>query len=255
MIKEQKQHIRMSRVRLKCRSWLKILVLILASNILGSNKCKAQTEQQIIIITGGHDFEREAFFTMFEEMPGIDFQEVMHPEANQIYDSILMEKTDVLLFYDMVQEINGPQKAAFLNLLEKGKGMVFLHHSLASYQEWEEFGSIIGGRYILADQDGSTYRHDVDVPVHVMSKGHPVTRGINDFVIRDEVYGNFRVVPAVAPLLSTTHPESGKIIAWANTFDNSRIVYIQLGHDHHAYENKDFRRLLKQAIDWVQAKP
>jgi len=97
----------MNRIRLKCRSWLKIVVLILASNILGNIKCSAQREQRIMIITGGHDFEREAFFTMFEEMPGIDYQEVMHPEANQIYDSILMEKTDVLLFYDMVQEING----------------------------------------------------------------------------------------------------------------------------------------------------
>jgi type 1 glutamine amidotransferase len=213
---------------------------------------KIKASQRIRIITGGHDFEREAFFDMFEEMPGIDYQEIMHPLANQVYDSVLMDETDVLLFYDMYQEIDASQKTAFLNLLEQGKGMVFLHHSLANYQEWEEFEKIIGGRYILSDQGGSTYRHDVEMNVHTVNKDHPITRGVDDFVIHDEVYGNFKVLPTVQTLLKTNHPESGEIIGWAHSYGQSRIVYLQLGHDHHAYGNPDFQRILKQAIDWVQ---
>jgi arylsulfatase A len=210
-------------------------------------------EEKILILTGGHDFEREAFFEMFHEMPGISYTELIHPEANQVYSSSMAEEADALIFYDMVQEINDSQKAALKNLLQKGKGMVFLHHSLASYQEWEEFEKILGGRYVLSDQDGSTYRHDVDIPVHVVNKDHPVTRGMDDFSIHDEVYGNFRVQPGIEPLLTTTHPESGEIIGWTNTYGKSRIVYLQLGHDHHAYEDPNFRMLLNQAINWVRA--
>ena len=212
---------------------------------------KVAPSQQVLIITGGHDFERESFFKMFEELPGIDWQELIHPEANQVYASSLSEKADALIFYDMVQEIDDVQKKALIDLLNQGKGMIFLHHSLASYQDWEEFEKIIGGRYVLSGQDSSTYRHDVEMPVKVVSREHPVTKGIDDFLIHDEVYGNFRVRSGVVPLLTSTHPESGEIIGWANTYGKSRIVYLQLGHDHHAYEDANFRRLLKQAIDWV----
>jgi predicted oxidoreductase len=34
-------------------------------------------------------------------------------------------------------------------MLEQGKGIVFLHHALASYREWAEYESITGGRFYL----------------------------------------------------------------------------------------------------------
>ena len=233
------------------------LVLILASNILVSNKCSAQTKQRILIITGGHEFEREPFFDTFREMPGVKYQEVIHPGANELYNSTLMDQFDVLLFYDMYQEIDDVQKAAFIELLEKGKGVVFLHHSLVNYQAWDEFEKIIGGRYIESgtDQETSTYQHDVEFTVQVADHQHPITKGVNDFVIHDEVYGNFSVLPTVHPILKASHHESGEVIGWTNSYGNSRIVYIQLGHDHFAYENPNFRRLLKQALDWAQDGP
>lgn len=244
----------MSNIRSFSRKWLIIFVLILASNILVPNECSAQIEQRIMIITGGHEFEREPFFDMFREMPGVEYQELIHPGVNGLYNSPLMEQFDVLLFYDMYQEIDDVQKAAFIKLLEKGKGVVFLHHSLASYQAWDEFEKIIGGRYIESgtDQETSTYQHDVEFTVQVADENHPITKGIKDFVIHDEVYGNFRVRPEVQPILETSHPESGAIIGWTNYYGKSRIVYIQPGHDHHGYENPDFQRLLKQALDWAQ---
>jgi hypothetical protein len=207
-----------------------------------------------LIYTGGHDFEREAFFDIFKDMPDVIYQELIHPQVSPVFDSALIAQFDVLLFYDMVQEIDDAQKAAFLNVLNEGKAIVFLHHSLVSYQDWDEFEKIIGGRYVLTnkDQDSSTYRHDVDIPVTLVEKDHPITRGMDDFVIRDEVYGNFRVLPTVHPLLMTTHPESGDIIGWTNSYGKSRIVYIQLGHDHLAFENSNYRRLIKQTIEWVQ---
>lgn len=228
-------------------NWLVIVILILTSNILHS-------QQRIWIITGGHDFEREAFFEMFREMPGIEYQEVVQPEANELWDSTLMDQFDVLVFYDMYQKIDENQKSAFIKLLEKGKGVVFLHHSLVSYQAWDEFEWITGGRYIESgpEEERSSYMHDVEVPVQVMYEEHPITKGIDDFVIHDEVYGNFKVLPQARPILKTSHPESGEIIGWTNVYRNSRIVYIQLGHDHFAYENPNYRRLVKQAIEWAQ---
>jgi len=229
-----------------------LFVALLLISFTGS--CQEQPKQRILIITGGHEFEREAFFNIFGDMTDIVYKEVLQPDVNQIYDTELMDRFDILLFYDMVQEINDHQKEAFINLLNEGKGIVFLHHSLVSYQAWDEFEKIIGGRYVLSgpEQDSSTYRHDVDIPVEVIDHHHPITKGVDDFVIHDEVYGNFQVLPTVHPLLGTGHPESGDIIGWTNLYGKSRIVYIQLGHDHFAYENPDFRRIIKQSVQWVQ---
>jgi type 1 glutamine amidotransferase len=52
-------------------------------------------------------------------------------------------------------------------------------------------------------------------------------------------------------LLSTSHPESGEIIGWTHLYGDSPIVYIQPGHDHHAYENPNYRHLVRQAIEWI----
>ncbi|MCK4466204.1 MAG: ThuA domain-containing protein [Bacteroidales bacterium] len=239
---------------------IKLFVLVLFIMICSSHSSEKQDspEIRVLVITGGHAFEHEAFFEMFDSLSGITYTEVTQPDANQLYSSPMMNKYDALVFYDMVQEITDEQKEAFINLLEEGKGMIFLHHSLASYQEWNEFRRIIGGRYYLQpyfngskQYTASTYKHGVEIPVKIPDKNHPVTAGLKEFIIHDEVYGNFEVLPEVHPILSTTHPESGEIIGWTNSYKNSKIVYIQLGHDHHAYSNPKYRRLLKQAISWV----
>lgn len=212
----------------------------------------------VLIVTGGHGFEHEAFFAMFDSFDRIEYREVVHPQADEIYTDGTAAKYDVLVFYDMYQEITSEQKSAFLNLLKKGKGLVVLHHALASYQAWPEYEKIVGGKYFLKphkenghEVPGSTYKHGQDIPVHIVNPQHPVTKGMQDFHIHDEVYGGIYVAPNVDALLSTEHPLSGKIIAWAHQYENSRVVTIQLGHDHSAYENENYRKLVRRAILWV----
>ncbi len=212
----------------------------------------------IFVITGGHEFERQPFFGLFDSFPDITYTELQQPGANNYYTPEKSKNADVYVFYDMVQEISGPQKAAFLDLLEKGKGMVFLHHAFISYQDWPEFEKVTGGKYYLqaAVKDGreipaSTYRHDVDIDVSVVNPDHPVTNGLRDFTIHDEVYGGYTVLPDVTPLLTTNHPESSEILAWAKTYGHSRIVVLQSGHDKFAYADPNYRRLVRQAIEWA----
>lgn len=215
---------------------------------------KNKKSLKVLIITGGHGFEREAFFEMFKSYENITYQEVKHPMANQYLSEQLARYFDVLVFYDMYNKISEEEKSNFLKLCRNGKAMVFLHHSLVSYQHWPEFQQIIGGKYHQKASDehaASTYKHDVNIQVKVAQPNHPILKGINDFEIFDEVYGNFSVNQEVIPLLTTDHPESSKNIAWINEYEHSKIVYIQLGHDHHAYENTTYRKLLQQAIWWA----
>jgi len=238
-----------------------IFILFLLTAIGVSSAKKSGNDDRklsVLIVTGGHEFEHEAFFAMFDSFDQIEYREVVHPQADEIYTDGTAAKYDVLVFYDMYQEITAEQKTAFLGLLKQGKGLVVLHHALASYQAWPEYEKIVGGKYFLKPHTengrkipGSTYKHGQNIPVHIVNPQHPVTKGLHDFRIHDEVYGGFSVSANVEPLLTTDHPLSGKTIAWAHRYENSRVVTIQLGHDHSAYENINYRKLVRRAILWV----
>ena len=104
---------------------------------------------------------------------------------------------------------------------------------------------------VNGDTLNTSYEHDVSILVKVENKKHPVTRGISDFEIVDEVYGGVEILPQVKPLLSTTHPKSMRYLAWINHYGKSDVIYIQLGHGPSGYSNPNYRKLVRQAIEWL----
>jgi|GEM_PF-2824518 type 1 glutamine amidotransferase len=222
-----------------------------------SAPAKSAAPLRLLVVTGGHDFERQPFFEMLGSFEGIAFQEAVQPGARSLLNPALKESYDAVLFYDMGAEISDEQKTAFLGMMN-GIGLVFLHHSLCSYPDWDGYESVIGGRYHLSEgsRDGrpykaSTYAHDVDLPVHIVNPGHPVLHGISDFILRDEVYGGFSMLPDMQPMLETNHPGSEKVIGWWHLAGPSRVVYIQPGHGREAFADPSYRRLIRQALFWT----
>jgi type 1 glutamine amidotransferase len=215
--------------------------------------------KKLMIITGGHDFE-STFFEIFDSYQDVAYDTMSQPAFNRFITTNTIDEYDALVFYDMWQEINKVEKKAYLKLLNEGKGMIFLHHSLVSYQHWPEFQHIIGGKYIEleyyngATMKGSTYHEDITLDIKIVNKNHPVTHGLSDFSIFDEGYRDIEMSSSIDPLLSTSHPDCTPVVAWANEYKNSKIIYILLGHGQQAHENQDYRKLIRNAISWVSAK-
>ena len=230
-------------------------LLILSVLILGSISVSAK-KMNVLIVTGGHDFDRKSFFEMFDSFRNISYTELKHPEANHQLGTIDPKTFDAVVFYDMPKTISEIEKESYYKLLKMGKGLVFLHHSLCSYQQWDEYKGIVGGKYHEEKNSpkSSSYQHDVTFSVKIADPKHPVTKGIDNFEILDEVYGNTEVLPEVTPLLTANHPQSSKIIGWTHQKDKSRIVYIQLGHDKNGYFNPNYQKLVKQAIGFAAKK-
>jgi len=214
---------------------------------------------RVLIVTGGHDFERTPFFEMFQAMPGIQWREAAQPSANDLYTPDEARKFDVIVLYDFVQEIAEGQKQNLVRLLKKeGKGLVGLHHCIGDYQNWPEFRRILGGRYYLSKrrEEGLEYQlgeflHDQRFAVQIALRTHPITEGLKDFEINDETYKGFYVNSGVTALLSVDHPKSGPVIGWAHQYGKSRVVYIQPGHGPAAYANASYRSLVQNAIYWA----
>jgi type 1 glutamine amidotransferase len=217
---------------------------------------------RVLVVSGGHPFEQEPFFQVFKDNPDITYQAVEHPKAQALFKADAAKAYDVLVFYDMHQEISDEAKADLLARLKEGKGLVVLHHAIADYQNWPEYAKIIGAKYYLeptvvdgVDKPRSAYKHGMHFTIRAADPNHPVTRGVKEYETVDETYKWFDVAKDVHPLLTTDEPESNHVIAWAKTYANARVVYLQSGHDHTAYENPNFRRILRQAIAWTARAP
>ncbi|MHB0958998.1 MAG: ThuA domain-containing protein [Pirellulaceae bacterium] len=214
---------------------------------------------RVLLITGGHDYEEKQFHAAFDAIPDVTTVTATLPEAAAQLTPELADKIDVIVFYDMwVAGFSPKQQQAFVALLNRGIGVLALHHTLAAHQEWPEYAKIIGGKYQTQQRvvdgqpiPGSTYDHDQDVRVHIADPEHPITRGLKDFQIHDETYKFFDTDPDAHVLLTTDHPKSDPELAWTKQYGNSRVVYLQLGHDHLAYENPNFRTLLARSIRWT----
>ncbi|MCF8225267.1 MAG: ThuA domain-containing protein [Bacteroidales bacterium] len=211
---------------------------------------------KVMVVAGGHSFDTTEFVEMFQSLQGVDFDTIMQPRANQMISRGEVDQYDVIVFYDMWPGIDTDTREGYVNMLEDGKGIVFLHHSLVSYQHWDGFKEIIGGKYHTeasdVDPSGySGYRHDITIPVGISDPAHPVTKEMDDFVILDEGYDNIEVNENVTLLLQADHPDCDQKVGWTHQIGNSRIVYLMQGHDRHAYENENFRILLSNAIRYV----
>ena len=239
-----------------------VSVLLSPMLLTGAEHTKdMQAKTRVLVVTGGHPFEKESFFKLFNDNPDIIYQAVEHPNAQAMFKAEPAKQYDVIVLYDMHQEITDEAKADFVARLKEGKGLVVLHHAIADYQEWPEYRKIIGARYYLKKMvvDGvekarSAYKEGVNFKIHIADPKHPVTRGMTDFDTHDETYRLFDVAKSCHPLLTTDEPLSNKVIAWAKSYKKARVVYIQSGHDHFAYENPNYQQFLRQAIRWTGRK-
>jgi type 1 glutamine amidotransferase len=216
---------------------------------------------RVLVMTGGHAFEKEPFFKLFQNNPDITYKAAEAPRDYALLRPDAAKNFDVLVLYTYNRPITEQAKADLVACLEAGKGLVILHHAIATYPDWPEYWKILGARYYLKSNvvDGvfkprSAWKEGVPIKVHIADANHPVTHGLQDFEIHDETYKLFDVSKDCHPLLSTEQPLSNPVIAWSKTYAKARVVYIQSGHDHTAYENPNYVQLLRQALRWTAGK-
>ena len=229
-----------------------VLFLIITTLFIAGCKDPAS----VLLVTGGHGFDTLEFFQLFSAMDDYEFDSVSHPDALELLASERAESYDLIIFYDFIPDMEQKDSIIFLNLAQKGQSMLFLHHSLCSFQKWDGYEKLVGGKYVMPAFSEDTasfsdYRHDIDLAVEILDPSHPVTRGIENFSIHDEGYSNIRTNDNIQPLFGTTHNDCSPLVGWVNRFDQSTCIYLMFGHDKQAYTNDSFNEILKNSINWL----
>lgn len=254
---------------------------------------------RLLVFTGGHPFEREPLSEAFDAIAPGRWTHAEQPAAQALLNPSACADYDALVFYDMpgIRFTRSDPPAEFSlpppemvegmrALLSAGKGMVFLHHAIASWPAWPGFAEIVGGRFHYQpgslreiDYPDSGYRFDIRHRVEVVAPTHPVCAGLgNSFELTDELYLYPVFEADVVPLLRTTftmndptqffsadaairgrrnsndgwaHPTGSQLVGWAKHAGKSPIVYLQFGDGPQTYADVSFRRVVRNAVRWV----
>jgi type 1 glutamine amidotransferase len=236
-----------------------ITVLVGVLTMLGLSADAADNDKlQVAVITGGHGFKADPFLEVFRAQDDIDFEYIALDKKDGFIDEADAEKYDVIVLYNMSARISDDHKKSLLGFIERGGGLIAMHHAIANYPNWAEWSEIIGAKYFLKPQKWkgedcpkSEYTHDVQMSVTIEDKNHPITQGVEDFVIHDETYRKWMLYPDNHLLLSCDHPESDDAVGWVRTYGDNEVCYLQLGHGPEAYANPNFQTLVAQAIQWA----
>jgi type 1 glutamine amidotransferase len=216
---------------------------------------------RVLLTYGGHDFQEKEFFAMWDALPGVTYTKAPLPQSAALFKPGLEKSYDVIVCYDMNQQLSPAERQGLLALIDRGTGLVSLHHNLGSNLEWPEYHQVIGGTWLAQKRtiDGrehgpSTYEHGQDIAIKIADKDHPITKGLSDFVIHDETYGNTYVAPSVHVLLIADNPMNALPFCWTNLHGKSRVVYLQAGHDAEAWKHRSFQEILTRSIGWAAGK-
>jgi uncharacterized protein len=137
-------------------------------------------------------------------------------------------------------------RAAIVAHLERGGGLLALHTALICFDGWPRWKEILGGAWEWGRSAHPPYGA---IDVRFAEHEHPLTRGLPDFTIDDEVYGDLAMTPDVQPLMYARAAGRGdwQPMLWTRNVGPGRVVVDALGHDRGAFTHEVHRRIVVRA--------
>ncbi len=212
---------------------------------------------RVLVVTGGHAYD-PSFYSVFEGYGDIRWSHAM--SQKQAFTAKMKDEWDVVVLYDMYNEIGEAEAQNLRAFVEAGKGVVALHHSIVDYTSWPWwYEEVIGGKYFekpLAGHTASHYKDDVPMVVRPVrgKENHPVVRGVGELVTVDECYRGMWFSPKITTLMEITNELNDKPVVYIGPQPNSHAVYIQLGHGTYTHRHPGYRKLVHNAILWTSGR-
>jgi type 1 glutamine amidotransferase len=151
-------------------------------------------------------------------------------------------------WHDKCFKLSEKTREHFLKFFKDGKGMLALHCATICFDDWPEFYKILGARW---EWEHSGHSPLQDNKMIIKSKENPITKGLSDFTIFDELYTYPKIYDSINPLIEAVWEDVAQPILWTRNYGRGRICYNALGHGVEAFENSTNRELLKRGALWV----
>ena len=141
----------------------------------------------------------------------------------------------------------------FLKYVMEGGGSVFIHAGASSFYKWNEYRQIGIGRWGKETSHGNQTR----ARVNGFDKMHPITKGLRDFYIMDEIWEKPDIFSGATTLatVTATDENNGHRISSPSVIVNhigkGRSFFTILGHNERALLNRGLQTILLRATQWT----
>ena len=236
----------------KAKALLSVLIVVV---MFSASAAQAADKIKVLIVTGfdvgAHKWKETTAQTaaILEKSGRCD---VKISESLEVFESSLDAFDVVVLNYGFWTnpEPSDDGKAGLLKYVGSGKGLVALHFSCSSFQDWKEYRELLG-RVWVKKVGGHGPRGKFTVKIK--DNKHPITAGLKDFEADDELYAKLSGDAKIEVIASAYSDWSGKEepIVFVKPYGKGRVVHNVLGHDSRARENESFQKLLVRAVEWA----
>lgn len=148
-------------------------------------------------------------------------------------------------------ELSDRAREELLKFFANGKGMLALHCATICFDDWSEYRKILGAWWEWGYSGHAPYQEH---KMYIRSNPHPITAGLEDFVIKDELYTNPKIFDSVHPLIDAAWKGGRHPILWLREYGQARICYNAMGHGVEAFEHPTNRILLQKGALWISRK-
>jgi uncharacterized protein len=219
---------------------------------------------KVLFLSGGqrshHGYRDQALY-LSSALEDTGRYEVTINEDAAILETPAMNKYDLIIVNadrrDPEFKLTASQQNALLDWVKAGHGYISIHGADNAAPDWvPEWRDMLGGVFSHVGLPDSKTKQGT-FRIKIARTDHPITRGLSDFDLKDELYYNLQMKHEVDPLATTDYNEGTWPVAWTRTYGKGRVFHTPLGHrsfkpgSADPLQDPNLLKLVIQGIDWV----
>jgi type 1 glutamine amidotransferase len=198
----------------------------------------------LLLVGGLHTRQPGATDTLTAVLTTGGFLDVHVTDDQVLLTPERLAEVDVLVNYYTGPGLTEAQLGALLDFVAGGKGLVGIHNAADSFKNHPAYIAVLGSRFRGHPPFGT-------VQVEIVDHEHPITQGLDSFLVPDELYLLDHWPEGVQLLARASKDGQVQPSTYVKHFGSGRIFYCALGHDRRSHEHPVVGRLYRRGIQWA----
>jgi type 1 glutamine amidotransferase len=220
----------------------------------------SMSSKKVLVVWGGWDGhtpkQSAEVFTTYLQSQGCEV--VVRDTLDAYLDESLMKSLDLVVPIWTMGQISKEQWQGLNDTIYAGCGLAGFHGGIIdSFRSNCDYQWMTGGQWVA--HPGNCIP---SYTVNITDKSHPITKGINDFILTDTEQYYCHVDPAVKVLATTTfsgehgdptrYPK-GVVMpyAWTRTWGKGKVFVAAWGHTYKDFDNAPAKQIVERGLMWA----